>query len=112
MASSAVLGTRVQVNGLLGTVRFVGQTEFAAGTWAGVELDEPRGRGDGVFGAKRYFQAKPDCALFARVSQLRGVDGTGDAGSSALTPPPCVAQAVAHDPCGLGANHCDGVLQL
>jgi hypothetical protein len=41
---SVSVGDRVQVithNGKLGTVRFVGETQFASGVWVGVELDVP-----------------------------------------------------------------------
>ena len=31
-------------NGKCGTVRFIGQTQFAGGEWVGVELDVPEGR--------------------------------------------------------------------
>jgi hypothetical protein len=33
------VGDRVQVNSLHGIVRFIGPTQFKAGTWAGIELD-------------------------------------------------------------------------
>lgn len=49
-----VTGARCQVdlsgsgaNQRKGTVRFVGSTQFATGTWVGVEYDEPVGKNDG-----------------------------------------------------------------
>lgn len=49
------IGARCQVdllsgagsNQRRGTVRFVGTTKFATGTWVGVEYDEPVGKNDG-----------------------------------------------------------------
>lgn len=50
-------GDKVFVNsskGLLtGRLRFIGSTNFAAGQWAGVELDEPHGKNDGQVAGKR-----------------------------------------------------------
>ena len=38
-----------------GVLRFYGTTEFANGTFAGVELDEAMGKNDGSIGGIRYF---------------------------------------------------------
>ena len=44
---SRCLVTRSGVPARKGAVRFVGNTEFAAGWWIGVQYDEPFGKNDG-----------------------------------------------------------------
>eukprot|EP00930_Biecheleria_cincta_P102201 TRINITY_DN93895_c0_g1_i1.p1 TRINITY_DN93895_c0_g1~~TRINITY_DN93895_c0_g1_i1.p1 ORF type:complete len:329 (+),score=90.36 TRINITY_DN93895_c0_g1_i1:94-987(+) len=61
------VGCRVQVLGkLMGTVRFAGPTQFAAGQWVGVELDNAEGKNDGTVQGTRYFECKPQHGIFAR----------------------------------------------
>ncbi|XP_057665093.1 restin homolog isoform X3 [Diorhabda carinulata] len=54
----------------VGTVRYMGATEFAPGDWVGVELDDPRGKNDGSVNGKRYFECLPNFGLFAPVSKV------------------------------------------
>lgn len=48
------LGDRVLVSGSkLGTLRYLGPTDFAKGEWVGVDLDDPVGKNDGAVAGKR-----------------------------------------------------------
>ncbi|KAI9782740.1 MAG: hypothetical protein M1839_004728 [Geoglossum umbratile] len=48
------------------TVRYSGPVEGTKGDWLGVEWDDPtRGKHDGMYGGKRYFQCKSDLATAA-----------------------------------------------
>ncbi|KAJ1976839.1 hypothetical protein H4R35_002527 [Dimargaris xerosporica] len=65
------LGSRVEVQGKMGTIRFMGGTDFAAGKWVGIELDEPTGKNDGSVQGKPYFSCQPNYGVFVRPSQVR-----------------------------------------
>ncbi|CDW60051.1 CAP GLY domain containing protein [Trichuris trichiura] len=65
------LGDQVVVSGYKqGTLRYLGTTDFAAGVWAGIELDQPYGKNDGSVQGKRYFACKPSYGLFAPVEKV------------------------------------------
>jgi len=51
---------------LVGKLRFIGNTEFSTGVWAGLELNEPTGKNDGTCQGKRYFTCKPSHGVFVR----------------------------------------------
>ncbi|XP_078346704.1 CAP-Gly domain-containing linker protein 3-like isoform X2 [Oculina patagonica] len=69
-------GLSVLVNGELGVVRYIGQAEFAEGTWLGIEMRKPVGKNDGSVNGKKYFNCKPQHGLMVRPSRVtcRGIN--------------------------------------
>ncbi|XP_034951830.1 kinesin-like protein KIF13B isoform X3 [Chelonus insularis] len=53
-----------------GVIAYIGPTEFASGTWIGVELDAPTGKNDGAVNGHRYFTCRPKCGIFVKVDKL------------------------------------------
>jgi len=51
---------------MVGTVGFVGETQFAAGKWVGIILDTPNGKNDGSVNGNFYFECPKDHGLFIR----------------------------------------------
>ncbi|XP_052074548.1 CAP-Gly domain-containing linker protein 1-like isoform X3 [Mytilus californianus] len=82
------VGDRVFVSGSkMGTLQYIGETDFAKGEWAGVELDEKQGKNDGAVAGKRYFECKPMYGLFAPIHKVtRLTSGTAGPGKPATTP--------------------------
>lgn len=65
------LGDKVVINGSKsGALRYCGPTEFAAGIWAGIELDEKIGKNDGSVGGISYFRCAQNHGVFAPVSKI------------------------------------------
>lgn len=56
-------------------IAFLGETQFAAGEWAGVALDKQEGKNDGSVKGIRYFQCESDRGVFARISKLSRTPG-------------------------------------
>ncbi|XP_042190890.1 centrosome-associated protein 350 [Callorhinchus milii] len=60
------IGDRVLVSSVQpGTLHFKGQTRFANGFWAGVELDKPEGSNNGMYDGVVYFTCKDKHGIFA-----------------------------------------------
>lgn len=53
-----------------GTVRYIGPTDFAEGTWVGVELEVPAGKNDGSVGGKHYFHCNPGYGVLVRPDRI------------------------------------------
>lgn len=71
---SFCIGDRVLVSNIQpGTLRFKGQTNFANGFWAGVELDNPEGSNNGTYDGVVYFECREKHGIFAppdKISRL------------------------------------------
>jgi dynactin 1 len=67
-------GQVIQLNdGQLATVRYVGQTGFAAGEWIGVELEGPNGKNDGSVKGERYFDCEMGQGMFLRETAITAI---------------------------------------
>jgi dynactin 1 len=67
--SELAIGQTVQLaDGRIAVVRYVGQTEFAAGDWIGVELEGYDGKNDGSVKGERYFDCEMGKGMFLRPS--------------------------------------------
>nr|XP_042899072.1 CAP-Gly domain-containing linker protein 1 isoform X3 [Parasteatoda tepidariorum] len=86
VCSKLRLGKRVVASSTTGVktgvLRFIGETDFAKGEWAGIELDEPVGKNDGSVAGKRYFTCPMKYGLFSPIHKISLVGGT----SSSRTP--------------------------
>ncbi|KAM9195702.1 CAP-Gly domain-containing linker protein 4 [Mergus octosetaceus] len=61
----------------MGTIRYIGPTDFAPGMWLGLELRSAKGKNDGSVGEKRYFTCKLNHGVLVRPSRVtyRGING-------------------------------------
>eukprot|EP00742_Colponemidia_sp_Colp-10_P007349 GILJ01007910.1.p1 GENE.GILJ01007910.1~~GILJ01007910.1.p1 ORF type:complete len:1278 (-),score=327.26 GILJ01007910.1:105-3938(-) len=92
------VGDRVIANGKKGYVRFYGPTQFAAGIWVGVELDDADGKNNGTVQDISYFDCEQAHGLFVRPAlvQLAAEDHKDAAATSRIprvqgAPPPSIA---------------------
>ncbi|KAI9289718.1 hypothetical protein BC943DRAFT_80788 [Umbelopsis sp. AD052] len=67
------VGDRVILeNGLTGTLRYLGETSFKKGHWAGIELDElGTGKNSGTVNGTSYFQCRPNTGLFVLAQKVQ-----------------------------------------
>ncbi|KAI5121836.1 hypothetical protein M0805_003270 [Coniferiporia weirii] len=72
-ASEIPIGAIVDVPAGRGTVRFSGPTEFAPGRWIGIELQEPKGKNNGIVQDIQYFKCNMPYGVFVRPSQVKVV---------------------------------------
>ena len=67
--SDFVVGQTVKIqDGRTAIVQFVGTTNFAAGDWVGIELEDASGKNDGSVKGQRYFTCEPGYGMFVRPS--------------------------------------------
>ncbi|CAF1061589.1 unnamed protein product [Adineta ricciae] len=82
--SSFRIDQRVFIPGKsLGTIAFIGKTEFADGEWIGVILDEPKGKNNGSVRKKdgslvKYFTCLDNHGLYVRPSQIEFIIDESD----------------------------------
>lgn len=69
--SELAVGQKIELtDGRTGTIRYVGQTAFAAGDWVGIELDDGSGKNDGSVQGERYFDCPMGYGMFVRPTTI------------------------------------------
>ena len=91
------VGDHVLVGGVKpGVIAFLGPTQFAKGTWAGVVLDTTEGKNNGSVNGVQYFMCEPNRGLFAKPEKLEFVS-RGTANSAPQKTPLSRSQAAGGD---------------
>lgn len=87
------IGDRVHVEGgKVGTIEFIGPTQFAKGIWVGVALDSPDGKNNGTVAGVQYFSCPPNYGLFTRTVKLTLATPTSSSVTPTNLPPPQPSQ--------------------
>uniref|UniRef100_A0A182J336 CAP-Gly domain-containing protein n=1 Tax=Anopheles atroparvus TaxID=41427 RepID=A0A182J336_ANOAO len=73
-AASLNVGDRVIVSSGFGSrpgiLKYLGETQFASGTWCGVQLDEGSGKNDGTVDGVRYFECPAKYGIFVPIAKV------------------------------------------
>lgn len=74
---------RTERGEMTGILRFMGETYFATGEWAGIELDDHEGKNDGSVLGYRYFYCPKNYGLFVPATRVRKFDSFEQKSSTA-----------------------------
>ncbi|XP_039432946.1 restin homolog isoform X11 [Culex pipiens pallens] len=73
-AATLTVGDRVIVSSGFGSrpgiLKYLGETQFASGTWCGVQLDEASGKNDGSVDGVKYFDCPAKCGIFVPIAKV------------------------------------------
>ena len=69
-----------------GTLRYLGSLHGLNDIWAGIELDEPRGKNNGSYNGKPYFHCRPSHGIFALASHVTISTNTGNNAQQSESP--------------------------
>ena len=69
------IGQTIEIpDGRTALVQFVGNTQFAAGDWIGVALEDATGKNDGSVQGQRYFDCQAGHGLFLRPATAKVIE--------------------------------------